>query len=404
MKLIFKQPSDCPAPPSFRGSKVKKVVKSDMDWKTVDSTVTNLEIDSNCLTGNGMSFLKASNLNSLKTLHFKDSCASSIECVTIRNNPYLTDLTVGNNCFSLLFDPNQDLYLAPEGETPRIFCVMLNFSLEHISIGRFSFTRYSTFTLARCSVPSPSRIVLPNLTTLSIGEWNDSTAIEDGSFCFSFTQSFTLSGKRFIALCPLYVDLPKLATVKIGNYCFSKVWNVTLKSCFSPMVWSLDLPSLNYLLLSNSVFKGDYTCDECSMSWENLPALVTLIMKKDVCSLMSSVQMISTLLSTHWILDCFLSKKPLNFDIHDVFGMSTKLRARGCREDAIKIIKSNISVLLFFCWKHVPSHVGCSFKTLQRVFHWIIWVYGDQCSFRLYGLRRSVASIYCLRGRRLKGI
>ena len=62
MKLIFKQPSDCPAPPPFRGSKVKKVVKSDMDWKTVDSTVTNLEIDSNCLTGNGMSFLKASSL------------------------------------------------------------------------------------------------------------------------------------------------------------------------------------------------------------------------------------------------------------------------------------------------------------------------------------------------------
>lgn len=236
MKLIFKQPSDCPAPPPFRGNKVKKVVKSDMDWKTVDSTVTNLEIDSNCLTGNCMSFLKASNLNSLKTLHFKDSCASSIECVTIRNNPYLTDLAVGSNCFSSFFDPNQDLYLAPEGETPRIFCVMLNFSLEHISIGRFSFTRYSTFTLARCSVCSPSRIVLPNLTTLSIGECNDSTAIEDGSFCFSFTQSFTLSGRRFIALCPLCVDLPKLATVKIGNYCFSKVWNVTLKSCSSPIV------------------------------------------------------------------------------------------------------------------------------------------------------------------------
>lgn len=237
MKSIFKQPSDCPAPPPFRGNKVKKVIKSDMDWKTVDSTVTNLEIDSNCLTGNCMSFLKASNLNSLKTLHFKDSCASSIECVTVRNNPYLTDLTVGNNCFSSFFDPNQDLNnLAPEGETPRIFCVMLNFSLEHISIGRFSFTRYSTFTLARRSIGSPSRIVLPNLTTLSIGEWYDSTAIEDGSFCFSFTQSFTLSGRQLIAWCPLYVDLPKLATVKIGNYCFSKVWNVTLKSCFSPIV------------------------------------------------------------------------------------------------------------------------------------------------------------------------
>lgn len=153
MKMIFKQPDECPAPPPFRGSKVQKVIKSDVDWKTVDSTVTNLEIASNCFTDNFMHYLKASNLSSLKTICFNDSCATSIECVTIRNNPYLTDITVGNNCFSSYFDPNQNLYLIPEREISRIFCVMLNYSLEHISIGRYSFTRYSTFTLTRCLYP-----------------------------------------------------------------------------------------------------------------------------------------------------------------------------------------------------------------------------------------------------------
>lgn len=157
MAPLFQQPSKCPAPPPFRGRSVEKVIKSDMDWKAVDPTVTELEVDANCFTGDFMHFLKASNLSSLRTIHFKDNCASSIDCVTIRNNPYLTDLTVGNNCFSGYFDANMGLYLSPAESTPKVFCVMLNYSLEHISIGKFSFTRYSTFTLARSSSDSVSR-------------------------------------------------------------------------------------------------------------------------------------------------------------------------------------------------------------------------------------------------------
>ena len=83
------------------------------------------------------------------------------------------------------------------------------------------------------------------------------------------------------------------------------------------------------------------------------------------------------LFSSYCIIDCFASNKPLNFDIHNIFGTTTKLTARKCRDDAIQIIKNNISVLSFFCWKHAALYFEHTLKTDRAFFHGAFRVYRD---------------------------
>lgn len=341
---VFREPRECLQPPPISVPEKYVMVASSDEWKRVPRGVTDLTVDTECFNDPYMKYMKLSQFRHLKSITFNDYCCCDVTTLALRNCQYLESLVVGDDCFSPLGVRNASEYKYvlkalkkdPEGGS---FYAGYDYYLASIQIGRQSFLKFSHFSLYRAYSVAASRLVLPNLRSIVIGEVSAYDDVNLGSFNFLSVLTVVLDSPARSASLPL--DLPALESVIIGSYSFTEVRSVTLSSsprarlsrrpprAQAPRAGPPGLPRRRRLGAER------HHAARAAQPLHTHPARQRRLQH----ALPEHARWVRLCAFT---LDCFSSRERLSFQIGAVFSQNTAVSYEGCPQDAIDMIVQKV--------------------------------------------------------------
>ena len=132
---------------------MKTEIHNEMEWSSIDGSVTDIIVSSNCCNEESLKKLDLGEMHYLRRIVIGDDCFKSVDKVKIIGLQGLTKVVIGDNCFSL----NDD------DDSSGRFYVKNCPALEKLQIGKYSFSDYTTCKIER----------VDSLEIIEIGELSD---------------------------------------------------------------------------------------------------------------------------------------------------------------------------------------------------------------------------------------
>ena len=149
----YEKGQDSPLLWNLRDEEVKTEIHNEMEWSSMDASVTDIIVSSNCCNEESLKKLDLGEMQYLRRIVIGDDCFKSVDKVKIIGLQGLTKVVIGDNCFSL----NDD------DDSSGRFYVKNCPALEKLQIGKYSFSDYTT-----CKIEN-----VDSLKIIEIGELSD---------------------------------------------------------------------------------------------------------------------------------------------------------------------------------------------------------------------------------------